>query len=179
MVLGSMGGAPDMGGDDLEDIDVDSDVDIDGGAGMGDMGGGEEDEGDVGMGVDEEESDEPELEGYDIAREKRLLLEIKGDEVRRRRVDYMQRLRDKYRQTSCFGYLLESKELDGLPKPRAECASEVLVEGLDMSESSMMIGWSVPVDERNRAIDEIGRAIGIESTESLSGDITKDDLPGN
>jgi hypothetical protein len=168
--LGDEGGGGEMEGGDLEGGDLEM------GEEGGELeGGAEEDE--------EGEEDEDEFKLEHRADERKLLLEMARQQKRQRRVKLVEKLHNrKGRPSNPFQNLLESKELDGLNRD-TKAGRQILREStdvLELNESTTLISWSVPKEDRDTAIMEVAKALALNTPDTIAQneDITEDDLPG-
>ena len=174
---GGMGG--DMGGDMGDDMGGDE------GGEEGDAGA---EEGGEAGGEEEGEAEVPD-EAFDFESadqdEERLILEVQNDERRRKRLKRLKVFVERRgKATNAYKNLLESKELDGLSKNPGE--RKILTEDYvfempeEVPDDGLLVGWSVPKEERESAINEIIEVIGGgRPTQVESDDITAADLPND
>lgn len=177
---GKLGGGGALGGglgDDLgadlgagdEGADIGGDIE-----GLGEEIGGEE---------EPEEPEEPEEEDEEDTFEgrkpsaRKVLLEMKKDERRRRKMGYVQKIRKRHEKpSSSFQFLLESKELDALSK---EPSKKIELGEAHISPKNPLFEWSVSEGDRRAVITEVAEILGGPSREdsSASGVIVEEDLP--
>lgn len=143
-------------------------------------------------GLPEEEAAAAPLEGYDYAREQRLLMELHKQGKRKEALNIIRtwahRLgRDtepqEYNPLSGFTYLLETKELDGLSssKPNVgELNGKPAHYYNPNKDTGLLVEWSVPDDLRDEAIKEVYDVLtlgGVAQPSEESDEITEEDLP--
>lgn len=164
-------------GGDLEGGDLEMGGLEGGGLEGGEGAGGEEE------GAEEEGDEEDEFKLEHRTDERKLLLEMARQRKRNRRVKLVERLHSrKGRPSNPFQNLLESKELDGLNRD-TKAGRQVIREStdvLELDESTTLISWSVPKEDRDTVIMEVAKALALTTPEvtAQNEDITEDDLPG-
>lgn len=168
---------------DLEDAETEGEG---GGGGGGGMGGGMDDmgpagpepgaEGETEGGAEGEEAapeEEVPLEGWDTTREKRLLLEVRKDNARNKRLRILKRIqkRRNSRLNSGLNHMVESKELDGLSTKPAKSYGD----GVEY-----LVEPSVVLSEAQEAIEQTKLLLAqdpVEQIAVLGEEVTTADLP--
>jgi hypothetical protein len=175
---GGFGGGGVMGGSELPEPEEGMEPDMEPGMEPGMEEGGEEE--------GEEEFPPPEeLEGYDRKRTDNIIMEIDKAKRKAKTMNFVRKIyRNKNRITSPAPHLLETKELDGLSKPKD--ADAVITEDKDSGvlgaipdSDEIIVEWSVPESERAEALDEVATILkGSTYVPDDSDTITDNDLPG-
>lgn len=189
--LGAVGGAGglddlDQGleeGGDVETPDIDTELD----SVLDQAGGGEAGGGEAGAGGEEAAL---EAEGYDIEADRRMIAEMRKNEILAKKRELLESWADKTGKnfsteaaefSSNYEHLLESNELDGLNKGDGITNKGRYEDIAPINEDNTIVAWSVDEDERQSAIDDVYRLLMLnEDGERLpSGDgvITEDDIP--
>lgn len=176
----------DLSPDEIEELKDMESTEEAGGEGGGIPGGldlpGDVPEGDMDLGMDAAEDlgeppagDVP-LEGFDYNAERRVLQEIQKASTRKRKMQIINEWRERIGKdviienpiTNGFDFMLNSNELDGLPKPNSRHPDDLLIE------------WATDDAEREEVINETYRVLteGLDlEVEEDSDVITEEDLP--
>lgn len=164
---GALGGGEELGGEG--ELGGEEELDLGGGGGE-EPGGGEE---------------EAPVEGFDYELEKKILMEMREGASKDRGDNAFRRLLSRRKIHGLFTNLLELNELDGL-STKGRDRETVLNEGVHPSDPNsdegLMVGWSVPEDDRLSAIEEtatllVALASHGESASTEDDEINDNDLP--
>lgn len=190
----------DLSPDEIEELKDMEETEAQGGPGGGAPGGldlvpGEEGEGELpgapGEEGEEGVEEEPPIEGFDVAAERRLILELQKQGRRKEAKKILERWAerlgkddDKFREYhSGFDHILELKELDGLSRTIPDAAKTNGVPNHTYNpnkDPELLVEWSVDSKDRDEAISETYDIITVGNTandEKSDSEIDESDLP--